>query len=79
MMHRHLNHQDYTLASIDDIIARGRRLDWVALRQALVKHPDLAGKVTQVCRRHLSDPYAQRYHFWNNHVVKHYAGTTAIT
>ncbi len=75
MIHRHLNHQDYTLASIDDVIARGRRSDWADLKQTLVKHPILAGKVAQVCRRHLSNPHAQRYHFWNHHVVKHYAIT----
>jgi len=27
MLHRHLTHQQYTLAAIDDIIARGKRQD----------------------------------------------------
>jgi hypothetical protein len=28
MLHRHLNHQQLTLAAIDDVIARGKRRDW---------------------------------------------------
>jgi len=34
MYHRHLTHQDFTLAAIDDLIARGKRQDWAELRQA---------------------------------------------
>lgn len=78
MLHRHLNHQGFTLASIDDIIARGRRRDWAELRRALLGNPALFDKVVQVCRRHISDPYAQRYHFWFNYASRHpNAGTTA--
>ena len=33
MQHRHLNHQRYTLAAIDDVIARGRWADWADLRR----------------------------------------------
>ena len=32
MLHRHLTHEQYTLAAIDDIIARGKRQDWAELR-----------------------------------------------
>src|ERR1041385_1441678 len=32
MLHRHLNHSDWTLAAIDDVIARGRLDDWKELR-----------------------------------------------
>ena len=28
MRHRHLNHEDYTLAAIDDVSARGLWADW---------------------------------------------------
>ena len=63
MLHRHLNHEDYTLAAIDDLIARGGRADWVQLRAALRENPLLFEKVRQVCRPRLIDPYAQRYHF----------------
>jgi hypothetical protein len=68
LQHRHLNHQDFTLAAIDDTIARGKRRDWAALRTALLTEPGVREKVLRVCQAHIADPYAQRYHFW-----KHYA------
>ena len=71
MLHRHLNHQGYTLASIDDIIARGRRQDWDDLRRALLDNPALFDKVVQVCRQYIADPYAQRHHFWSNYAARH--------
>jgi hypothetical protein len=39
MLHRHLNHQRYTLGAIDDVIARGRRHDWNELRRAALSDP----------------------------------------
>ena len=68
MQHRHLTHQDFTLAAIDDVISRGKRRDWAELRRALIASPDVREKIMRVCRAHVQDPYAQRYHFW-----KHYA------
>ncbi len=68
MVHRHLNHQELTLAAIDDVISRGKRKDWEELRQAALGDPLFLKKILQVCRAHVADPYAQRYHFW-----KHYA------
>jgi hypothetical protein len=68
MEHRHLNHQDFTLAGIDDIIGRGARKDWAALRTAALGDRAILEKILRVCQAHISDPYAQRYHFW-----KHYA------
>jgi hypothetical protein len=67
MAHRHLTHQDFTLAAIDDVIGRGRREAWESLRDVLVKYPEIRAKVVRVCSVHLGDPYAQRYHFWNNY------------
>lgn len=64
MLHRHLTHQNFTLAAIDDVIARGKLQDWAALRQAVLEDPSLVQKVLRVCQAHISDPYAQRYHFW---------------
>jgi hypothetical protein len=72
MRHRHLTHQAYTLAAIDDIIARGKRQDWAGLRTALLADPLIREKVLRVCAAHIADPYAQRYHFW-----KHYAERVA--
>ena len=68
MQHRHLNHEQYTLAGIDDIIARGQRQDWAELRRALMAVPSLRDKVRRVCQAHSADPYAQRYHFWLHYV-----------
>ena len=64
MKHRHLDHEGFTLAAIDDIIARGRRADWAKLRSALLADKDVRDKVIRICSARVVDPYAQRYHFW---------------
>ncbi len=64
MVHRHLNHQELTLAAIDDVISRGKRQDWEELRRAALTDPSFFKKILQVCRAHVADPRAQRYHFW---------------
>jgi len=68
MQHRHLNHERYTLAAIDDVISRGKLQDWIDLREEIIKNPTLIDGVERICHQYLSDPYAQRYHFWNNYV-----------
>lgn len=68
MLHRHLTHQRFTLAAIDDVIARGKRQDWAELRKAALADWSILEKVLRICQAHITDPYAQRYHFW-----KHYA------
>ena len=68
MEHRHLNHERYTLAAIDDVIARGGRKDWAGLLSFLRRENDAKNKVLKVCQSHITDPYAQRYHFWMNYV-----------
>ncbi len=65
MQHRHLNHQNFTLAAIDDVIGRGQRQDWSALRRAVTDDRQLLEKILRVCRAHIQDPYAQRYYLWN--------------
>jgi hypothetical protein len=62
MLHRHLTHQQFTLAAIDDLIARGKRGDRAILE-----------KVQRVCDAHVADPYAQRYHFWKHYAERHLA------
>lgn len=71
MQHRHLNHQRITLAAIDDVISRGRWQDWADLRRAALDKPSVLEKVRQVCRHRISDPYAQRYHFWMRYAEEH--------
>ena len=68
MKHRHLTHEQFTLAAIDDVIARGKRSDWAELRRAVLADRAVREKVLRVCAVHVPDPYAQRHHFW-----KHYA------
>ena len=77
MLHRHLNHQRFTLAAIDDLISRGRWRDWAALRQAVLTDPALLDKGERVCRPYAADPYAQRYHFWL-HYAKEHRGWSAL-
>lgn len=71
MLHRHLNHQEFTLAAIDDIISRGLWADWADLRRELLRNPSIMEKVERVCSPQVSDPYAQRHHFWMNYVEKY--------
>ena len=73
MLHRHLTHQGFTLAAIDDVIARGKRQDWAALRKAALADRAVMEKVLQVCRAYVADPYAQRYHFWKHYAERHLA------
>lgn len=73
MHHRHLTHQQFTLAAIDDIIARGQRSDWAELRSALQKDPALANKIQRICAARIAAPFAQRYHFWNHYAQRHAA------
>jgi len=67
MKHRHLTHENLTLAAIDDIISRGGRSDWVQLRDATADAA-VAAKVASVCSANAGDPYAQRYHLWGRYV-----------
>jgi hypothetical protein len=73
MEHRHLNHNDLTLAAIDDIISRGKRADWMYLRDAVRDDPSLLKKLLRICRENTVDPYSQRYHFWLHYAKKHLA------
>ena len=71
MQHRHLNHQQFTLAAIDDVICRGGWEDWTALRHAALSDRGTLGKIDRVCRPHITDAYAQRYQFWHHYVQTH--------
>ena len=71
MIHRHLNHQELSLAAIDDVIARGMRKDWEDLRLAVLANPVFLEKIQQVCRAYIADPRAQRHHFWMSYAEAH--------
>ena len=53
MKHRHLTHEAFTLAAIEDILARGRMPDWVPLIAAIRADPfgDVAEKTRLLCER----------------------------
>lgn len=70
MTHRHLNHNGFTLAAIDDVIDRGKRDSWALLLAAVDASPEIRDRVLRVCAAHVSDGYAQRYHFWNNYASR---------
>lgn len=68
-----LNHSGWTLAAIDDAIARGKLNDWKELRDVAATHREIQERILRVCEPHLSDPYAQRYYFRNLYVRKQLA------
>ncbi len=70
MLHRHLNHEQYTIAAIDDVIARGKRRDWAELRRAALDDPSVLRSVLRVCQAYDSDPYAQRYQYWKRYAER---------
>lgn len=70
MLHRHLNDQQYSLAAIDDVIARGKRSDWADLRRAVLNDRAVLQGVLRIARAHESDPLAQRYHFWRQYAER---------
>lgn len=70
MLHRHLNHQQYTLAALDDVIDRGKRDDWAQLRSAALRDRAIMEKILRVALAHAHDPYAQRYHFWRQYAER---------
>ena len=70
MRHRNLNHSRFTLAAIDDVIDRGQRASWASLLAAVDASPEIRSRVLRVCKAHVSDDFAQRYHFWNNYASR---------
>ncbi len=54
MKHRHLVHEDFTLAVIDDILDRGTLVDWTPLLREIRRDPNgpVAGRVADVIEHH---------------------------
>ncbi len=71
MRHRHLNHERFTLAAVDDIVARGSWQDWLDLRRAALDDPAVLSRIERVCAARIADPYAQRHHFWMLYAREH--------
>jgi hypothetical protein len=68
MLHRHLNHSDFTLAALDDIIERGQREDWRELLRVIYTDPDgeVAQKVLKLCAARPARTPA--FVFWERYV-----------
>ena len=71
MLHRHLNHERYTAAAIDDVIERGSKQDWFELRRAALADPRVAERVRRLCEARLLHPDAQRHHFWTHYARRY--------
>jgi hypothetical protein len=55
MKHPHLTHDEFTLAAIEDILARGTMPDWEPLITAIQGDPygEVADKTLRLCERPL--------------------------
>ena len=73
MKHRNLTHEMYTATAIDDVIERGGRPDWAALRDAAEADPAILRKIFRVCEAHVTDPHAQRHCLWMHYVTRRIA------
>jgi hypothetical protein len=72
MLHRHLNHEEYTLAAIDDIIGRGQRQDWSDLRRAALADRAIMEKVLRIATARVDDPYdGRRHRIWRRYAARH--------
>ena len=67
MNHRHLNHTDFTLAAIDDILLRGEYADWVELLDAMERDPTIREKILRICESDRSTRPNQRYILWREY------------
>ena len=65
MDHRHLGPTGkYTLAAIDDVIDRGGRDDWHALREAAASDSVIMDRIRKICAVRARDSNDQKYHLW---------------
>ncbi|MBF0346014.1 MAG: hypothetical protein HQL06_17535 [Nitrospirae bacterium] len=55
MKHRHLVHEEFTVAAIEDILTRGQAPDWVPLVTVIKADPfgEVAEKTLKLCERPL--------------------------
>jgi hypothetical protein len=55
MKHRHLTHEEFTIAAIEDVLARGLAPDWIPLITAIRADPygEVAEKTLALCERPL--------------------------
>jgi len=73
MEHRHLTPSGWTLAAVDDVIARGRLADWKALGRSAAGDAAVRERILRVCAHRLADPTEQRFYFWDYYVRRYLA------
>lgn len=69
MKHRHLNHERFTLAAIDDILERGTLADWLPLLRKVADEPNgpAAERVQRVVAHH---PMYGTSHVWRRFIER---------
>ncbi len=71
MEHRHLEHNDLTLAAIDDIIERGARSAWAELGRAVENDLVIRARTQYIANnRTRVNPLNQRFAFWKHYVSR---------
>jgi hypothetical protein len=73
MQHRHLNHEQFTLAAVDDVIRRGGWRDWVELRRAAHRDPAVLARIGTLCEAvsgRSEQEGAQRITFWRKYAAR---------
>jgi hypothetical protein len=73
MDRRQLSGSSWTLAAVDDVIARGGLKDWKELRRATADDAEVRERILRVCAGRLAEPTEQRYYFGNCCVRRHLA------
>lgn len=73
MQHRHLNHQEFSLAGVDDIIRRGGWRDWVELRRAAHRDQTVLARIQRICdaaQNCGTQEGGQRLTFWRKYAQR---------
>ena len=64
MRHRHLDNPGYSLADIDDIIARGNLGDWIELGRAVESDDVVRNGVRRIVAARTGDEGSINHDFW---------------
>lgn len=69
MEHRHLDSPGYTLAAIDDVIARGSLGDWIELDAAAASDARIGDKIRTVVMARSDDESSINHDFWRTRMT----------
>lgn len=68
MKHRHLDTQEFTSAAIEDIVLRGKKKDWIELRDAINQDEEIRNELIYLCQEN-KEENSMRYNFWINYIL----------